>query len=110
MNRITSLVALVALVGCSVSEEKFAEQAAEIACQQAEECDTLAGLSAEDCQTTLQEFYDAALTDESCEYDGRAAKKCLKEMKGMVGDCEAEVEEDSACEDVCGGGSDDTGA
>jgi|Wag4MinimDraft_19_1082662.scaffolds.fasta_scaffold49889_2 hypothetical protein len=111
MNRITSLVALFALVGCSVSEEKFAEQYAELACQSAEECDALGGQSVEDCQTALQEFFEAAVTDDSCEYDGRAAKKCLKEAKGNVGDCDAEAEEDSACEDICGGASsDDTGA
>ena len=113
MNRTILVLSLIGLTGCGVSQSKFAAKAAKAACSWAEECDMLDfyGGDVDSCTTTMEEYYSTVVSEENCpEYDKKAAKSCLKEMKSA--ECEASSDDDggeSDCASICSGSSDDTG-
>jgi hypothetical protein len=101
------LVSLLAS-GCFREADDFVARAAELGCEQQEECDPDA------FELAYQDDLDACIDDviggydeqvESCEYDAKAGRKCIREMKKLS--CGDEVEEDGDCSQVftdCGAG------
>lgn len=109
MNRNLTVLGLIMLTGCSLSEEKFAAQSAEKACSLYEECGYIEyfGGTYDACVTQMEAATLAYVNSADCEYDGSAAKACLSEWDDVT--CEGTTETgetDSACDDICGSSAD----
>lgn len=104
---LTMLLALF-LIGCGVSEDSFAAQAADVGCSKAEECSpdsftAVYGDQAEcvDASTTLFEALYGCYIDNCETYDGGKASDCISEAKGMSCDDYNDPNySSSACEDI----------
>lgn len=71
-------VLLVGASGCGLTEERFAEQMAELTCEAYEAC----GISvAESCVDETEERWISIVTNEGCDYDARAARGCYREAQ-----------------------------
>lgn len=90
-------LALVALVGCTLSPEKFAEKKRDL------ECETCEGKGNFDCEQLPNEDPE---DQAGCDYDEEAAKECLKGVWSCNTDVDPIVfaESPPICEDVweCG--------
>lgn len=65
-------------VGCGLTEERFAEQMAELTCEAYEAC----GISvADSCVDETEDRWVSIVTNEGCDYDARAARSCYREAK-----------------------------
>ena len=105
MKRTLTVLGVLLLTGCGLSEEKYASKIAEEACSLYEECDLLSyfGETYDACVTQMEAAALAYVQSEACDYDGGAAKECLSEWKDAT--CEGDTSTDgseSACNDVCG--------
>jgi len=108
MKRNLTVLGLILLTGCSLSEEKFAAQAAEKACNLYDECGYIEyfGGDVETCITQMEAATLAYVNSAECEYDGGAAKSCLAEWDDVTCDGGTTTgESDSACDDICGDGA-----
>lgn len=64
--------------GCGLTEERFASQMAELTCEAYEAC----GISvADSCVDETEDRWISIVTNESCDYDARAARRCYREAK-----------------------------
>lgn len=71
-------VLLLGASGCGLTEERFAEQMAELTCEAYEAC----GISvAESCVDETEERWISIVTNEGCDYDARAARGCYREAQ-----------------------------
>lgn len=107
MKRNLTVLGLILLTGCGLSEEKFAAQAAEKACSLYEECGYIEyfGGSYDACVTQMEAATLAYVQSAECEYDAGAAKDCLKEWDDVSCDGGTTTgTSDSACDDICGDG------
>ena len=103
-------LALGLLTSCGLSEDKYATKISTAQCALYEECGYLQayGDTVAACEAAIEELTKAYVTDETCEYDPKAARQCLKEVKET--ECDTDGEGDSSCDDVCGDGSAEEGA
>ena len=101
-------LALVSITTGCMGKKKFDKKNAEELCQLYEACEVLdiyGYSSIEECDADLRDTFN-----ECDDYDKKAAKSCLKEMKSA--ECEASSDDDggeSDCASICSGSSDDTG-
>ena len=104
-SRTLAGLALALLVGCGLSEDKYATKIAVAQCALYEECGYLQayGDTVAACESAIEELSKAYVTDETCDYDARAARQCLREVKET--ECDTDGEGDSSCDDVCGDGT-----
>ena len=105
MNRILPIFGLLLAVGCGYSEEKYADDLTEVLCNKYDECDwneLLGYESVDDCLAAADESSDGE-TDDSCDFDGTAAKACVDGMDALTCDELSDFTAwPSECSDVCG--------
>jgi hypothetical protein len=96
------------LVGCSVDQESFPKQSANIVCPQMKKCnlgyfDSVYG-DMKTCKTEMAIFSEDLIyfmeSGLSCDYDPDEAGSCLREFSKMSCD---ELHEVAGIEDVCSG-------
>jgi hypothetical protein len=93
------LACVAALIAACVTEAKYPQRAAEVACAKLEECSPEA--YTDDCQESYEELLDAAV-DECDKYRGGLAHRCLDAVEKQGCD---DFSTPSACEefnDKCG--------
>ena len=93
------------LGGCPVAQRRFADNLAEAACEKAEACDALGGVSLEDCLVTTAAQVERSVLTADCDYDATAARACITAIEEA--DCAAIAEGATAlpdCEAACAGG------
>ena len=66
---------LLPLAACGMTEERFAESMAELTCEAYEAC----GITvAESCVSETEQAWLDRVTNEGCNYDARAARRCTR--------------------------------
>lgn len=101
MKRFMYVAGLVALTGCGLSEDKYAEESIRLSCEFIMECyaDLELYASVDECITEVTA--DSEDPPDTCEYDAKAAKDCLSALEDMECPAEGELPETpAACEDV----------
>lgn len=106
-----AVMVLVLSSGCAYSREKFTDEYASESCAALFECDESgAGLFFEDedqCNSFVSALFNMVPGEEDgCEFDSKAAKDCVADIKSM--DCDAMVsgESPSSCDEVFTGSCD----
>ena len=101
MNRFMFVAGLVALTGCGLSEDKYAEESIRLSCEFIMECyaDLELYASVDECITEVTADQEDPPAD--CEYDAKAAKDCLSGLGDLECPAEGELPETpAACEEV----------
>ena len=95
------LVFVLGLGACSLTQEQFSEQQAEIACRKSNEC-LQAGERTEsmlDCAQLVSSAAEAPLA--ACDFDPTAATRCLEELENAGCDDNDLVIIPVSCADTC---------
>ena len=96
-----ALLVVLLLAACGVTQEDFPEAYAAAVCAKSDECDTLGGMSIEDCEDAMATFAETVMLDGDCAYDPDAGKACIEETESSA--CDAPSDDgDSACDTICG--------
>lgn len=111
MNRFMFVAGLVALTGCGLSEDKYAEESIRLSCEFIIECFADLDLYEDVDECITEVTADQEDPPEDCVYDAKAAKDCLSELEDMACPAAGELPETpDVCNDVytdCGGETDE---
>lgn len=100
---------LLPLAACGMTEERFAENMAELTCEAYEACGITVAAS---CVSETEQAWLDRVTNEGCNYDARAARRCTREAEDRD-PTEREgcriTDGIDACQSVCGAAGDTGG-
>ena len=69
---------LLPLAACGMTEERFAESMAELTCEAYEACGIAVASS---CAAETEQAWLDRVTNEGCNYDARAARRCFRQAQ-----------------------------